>query len=104
MVKRLSHFIQFVRTFAHYTMDIGEAIVILLLLMVLGGCAIAKTEGLKLGDAVYFAFITGLSIGYGDIAPKTGLGRLVSVSIGSLKVETSKCEQLQTKDAQIKIV
>ncbi|MDC0937341.1 potassium channel family protein, partial [Pirellulales bacterium] len=31
---------------------------------------------------VYFAFITGLSIGYGDIAPTTGLGRVMSVAIG----------------------
>jgi hypothetical protein len=82
MSKRLAAFIEFVRTFVNYAMYVREAIVSLLLLIVLGGCAIAKVEGVKLGDAVYFAFITGLSIGYGDIAPKTGLGRVVSVAIG----------------------
>ena len=41
---------------------------------------------IKLGDALYFAFITGLSIGYGDIAPKTDLGRVVSVAIGLIGV------------------
>jgi hypothetical protein len=39
-------------------------------------------EGIKLGDAVYFAFITGLSIGYGDISPETVVGKVMSVVIG----------------------
>jgi hypothetical protein len=82
MSKRLAAFIEFVRTFAKYAMKIREAIVSLLLLIVLGGCAIAKVEGVKLGDAIYFASITGLSIGYGDIVPKTGLGHVMSVVIG----------------------
>jgi hypothetical protein len=63
-------------------MYLREAIVSLLLLIVLGGCAIAKLEGVKLGDEIYIDSITGLSIGYGDIAPKTELGRAVSVAIG----------------------
>ena len=36
----------------------------------------------RMCEAVYFAFITGLSIGYGDITPDTALGRLISVLIG----------------------
>ena len=82
MCKRLAASNEFARTFVKYTMKVRATIVSLLLLIVLGGCAIAKVEGIKLGNAIYFAFITGLSIGYGDIAPKTGLGRVVSVAIG----------------------
>ena len=82
MLKRFSAFFEFNRKFLHYTIMIRDAIVILLLLMVLGGWAIAKLEGMTFGDALYFSFITGLSIGYGDITPKTGLGRVVSVGIG----------------------
>jgi hypothetical protein len=50
-------------------------------LVVLGGCAISTVEGIKLGEPVYFAFITALSVGYGDITP-TKIGKLLSVGIG----------------------
>ena len=39
-------------------------------------------EGITLGNAVYFSFVTGLTIGYGDIAPETAIGKIVSVVIG----------------------
>jgi hypothetical protein len=39
-------------------------------------------ENRELGEGIYFAFITGLSIGYGDITPATAWGRVVSVLIG----------------------
>jgi hypothetical protein len=32
-------------------------------------------EGWSVGDAVYFTFITGLMIGYGDIAPRQAFAR-----------------------------
>ena len=32
-------------------------------------------EGWSLGDAVYFTFITGLTIGYGDLVPRQALTR-----------------------------
>ena len=82
MSERLKAFLEFVRTFVGYALTIRESIGLLLLSILFGGFAIAKVEGLRLGDAVYFAFITGLTIGYGDIAPKTDLGRFVCVVIG----------------------
>lgn len=82
MFRRLEEVFEFVRTFVNYALAIREAIGMLLLSIVLGGCVIARVEGLKLSDAIYFAFITGLSVGYGDIVPKTGVGRLVSIAIG----------------------
>lgn len=39
-------------------------------------------EGIELGAAIYFAFVTGFTIGYGDIVPETSLGRCVSILIG----------------------
>jgi hypothetical protein len=86
MFERLAKLNQFNRAFVHYAMQLREGIAALLLMLVLGGIAIAKVEGIKLGDAVYFSFITGLSIGYGDITPKTDLGRVMSVAIGLVGV------------------
>ena len=39
-------------------------------------------EGWSLGDAVYFTFITGLTIGYGDLVPRQTLTRVLAIGIG----------------------
>ena len=39
-------------------------------------------EGWSLGDAVYFTFITGLTIGYGDLVPRQALSRVLAIGIG----------------------
>jgi len=75
-------FIDFNKTFARYALHIRETLVGTILLIVGGGFAISWLEGLPLGDAIYFAFITGLTIGYGDISPVTMWGRILSVAIG----------------------
>ena len=58
-----------------------------LTVLVLSGCiALAYVEEMPLGDAMYFAFVTGLTIGYGDIAPATMWGRVISICIGFVGV------------------
>jgi len=39
-------------------------------------------EGWSLEDAVYFTFITGLTIGYGDLVPRQTLTRVLAIGIG----------------------
>jgi hypothetical protein len=34
------------------------------------------------GESIYFAFVTALTIGYGDLAPKTFLARVLAICIG----------------------
>ena len=46
------------------------------------GLLIGFLEGWSVGDAIYFTFVTGLSIGYGDIVPRQALGRALAVGIG----------------------
>jgi hypothetical protein len=54
-----------------------------LLAVIVGlGVVIGLREGWSLGDSVYFAFVSGLTIGYGDLAPKAALGRTLAILIG----------------------
>jgi len=46
------------------------------------GIVIGWREGWTLLDAVYFAFVSGLTIGYGDLVPKQPLSRVLAIVIG----------------------
>ena len=46
------------------------------------GLLIGFVEGWSVGDAIYFTFITGLTIGYGDIVPRQTLARALAIRIG----------------------
>jgi hypothetical protein len=54
----------------------------LLLSIVALGVVIGLIEGWSLDESVYFAFVSGLTIGYGDLAPKTVLARMLAILIG----------------------
>ena len=82
MGQRVNEFTTFVRYFFRYALYIREVLVGLMILLVLGGVTIAHLERIELGASIYFAFVTGLTIGYGDIAPETAWGRVISVMIG----------------------
>ena len=84
MFKQLELTMEFVRVFAHYASHVRQIIVTLILLILLGGFAISECEGIELGEAIYFALITGLTIGYGDVVPHTTIGKIAAVSIGLL--------------------
>lgn len=54
-----------------------------LLALIVGlGIVIGLREGWSVQDSVYFAFVSGLTIGYGDLAPKTLLTRVLAIVIG----------------------
>ena len=54
------------------------------IITVMVGCGLAiwRIEDWGMGEALYFTFVTGLTIGYGDFAPKTLLGRMLAIGIG----------------------
>jgi ion channel len=54
----------------------------LLLLIVAIGLLVGMLEGWSIQDSVYFAFVSGLTIGYGDLAPKLLSTRVMAVAIG----------------------
>jgi voltage-gated potassium channel len=51
-----------------------------------GAVVIAHYEGLPLGDALYFASVTGLTIGKADIVVKSTVGKFVAILIGFMGV------------------
>ena len=58
----------------------------LLAWLVVNAAAIAYFEKMPFADALYFSFVTGLTIGYGDIAPVTLAGRVVAILTGLLGI------------------
>jgi hypothetical protein len=55
---------------------------IILAIQVALGLLVGFLEGWSVGDAIYFTFVTGLTIGYGDVVPRQALGRALAVGIG----------------------
>lgn len=53
-----------------------------LLVMIGSGLIIGRIEGWRVDEALYFTFVTGLTIGYGDFAPQHFTTRLLAVVIG----------------------
>jgi voltage-gated potassium channel len=53
-----------------------------LLLELALGLLVGFVEGWPIGDTLYFTFVTGLTIGYGDVVPRHGLARALAVAIG----------------------
>lgn len=49
---------------------------------VLLGLVIGWREGWGMANGVYFAFVTGLTIGYGDLVPTHFLSRFLSIVVG----------------------
>jgi hypothetical protein len=54
----------------------------ILLVMVGCGLLIGQIEGWRVIDTLYFTFVTGLTIGYGDLAPSHVSSRVLAIVIG----------------------
>ena len=63
----------------HVTWPVLSAIIAIQLAL---GLLTGFVDGWSLGDAVYFTFITGLTIGYGDLVPRQALTRALAIGIG----------------------
>lgn len=54
----------------------------LIMLIALLGLLVGYLEGWRAQDGVYFAFVTALTVGYGDLVPMTPLARVAAIAIG----------------------
>ena len=61
-------------------------ILALIALVAVGAAAVTHVEKIPFADALYFAFVTGLTIGYGDIVMHTPVGRLIALLIGLIGI------------------
>ena len=79
----------FLRFSYHFFVIIGHfhAVFLSLIALIVGIAAvITHIEKLPFGEALYFSFITGLTIGYGDIVVKTPFGRIMAVLLGLIGI------------------
>ncbi len=54
----------------------------LLLFKAVMGAIVGLIEGWGVWQGVYFAYVTGLTIGYGDLTPRQPLTQLLAIAIG----------------------
>lgn len=55
---------------------------VLLVLIIALGLVVGILEGWSIHESIHFAFVSGLTIGYGDLAPKSLLARALAIAIG----------------------
>ena len=72
--------------FFHAIWHVRTIILILIALIVAGAAAVTLVEKMPFADTLYFAFVTGLTIGYGDIVMQTPVGRSVALLIGFIGI------------------
>lgn len=76
----------FLRFFLKYIWLIRHILFSQLVLVIFSALAMAFVESISLADSLYLSFITAFTIGYGDIAPVTITGRVLSIFIGLLGI------------------
>ena len=52
--------------------------------IVVAGILVAKLDGLPIEDGIYFACITALTVGFGDLCPQSRGARIISVILALL--------------------
>lgn len=76
--KRRAFFLALVRQFRVVWPILSGVLVVMAGL----GLVIGRIEDWRITDALYFTFVTGLTIGYGDLTPKHFSARLLALIIG----------------------
>mgnify|MGYP001812282471 CR=1 len=73
---------------AHLTL-LGELIMLMIalfVLIVIAGFVIARFDRLSVEDGVYFAFVTALTIGFGDFVPKSRGARILTIVLATIGI------------------
>jgi voltage-gated potassium channel len=78
--------IDFLRYFFYGLAYISPILLLLVLFILAGAWLFQRVEKRRLGESVYMAFITAITIGYGDMTPQRPVTRLVAVLLGIVGV------------------
>jgi voltage-gated potassium channel len=65
----------------HLWPRLGFFVTVLLFITVFGALGFSAVEGIPLKDALYFGIVTVATVGYGDIYPRTDLGKAIAILI-----------------------
>ncbi len=72
---------RFLRALCHEVRIIWPILSGIVIIQLALGALIGRVEEWPFGDAAYFTFVTGLTIGYGDLVPTRFISRLLAVLI-----------------------
>ena len=84
--KGIDMFARFNLHFWQITWQLKSVFMSLIMMIVVGAILIATTEAIPFNDALYFAFVTGSTVGYGDIVPISAAGRIVSIVLAFIGI------------------
>jgi len=73
---------EFYKTVWFYFRVVWPIFSLLLMMVVVLGLIISHLEEWSPFDGIYFAFVTGLTIGYGDLVPKLATSRVLAIVLG----------------------
>ena len=75
---------EFYKAVGYYLRIVWPILSTMLVVIVTFGLIISYLEGWQPFDGIYFGFVTGLTIGYGELVPKQALSRLLAILLGSV--------------------
>ncbi|MGY2185285.1 Ion channel [compost metagenome] len=73
---------EFYKAVGYYLRIVSPILSVMLVVIVTFGLIISYLEGWEPFDGIYFGFVTGLTIGYGELVPKMPLSRILAILLG----------------------
>ena len=80
-IEDIISFRDFFRIFLKVMYAMRKILTALFTFIILLGILVGHIEGIGWANGIYLAFVSALTVGYGDITPHTTLGRFVCVGI-----------------------
>lgn len=79
---RSEEFVAFSKELFRIASSIRAVLLALTLLLVAGGMLLQRVESLGFWGGQYLAFVTALTIGYGDVTPESPVGKVTCIALG----------------------